>query len=435
MKKIFLIAMLSATIALVKAQNFDKITTDLLIKHPEAAKPEIDKIVADPKSSKKPETWFYYGAVYAAIYANPAVSATYPNSEVIADSALRNYINMDTSFAMLKEYQGGAQPLYDMYSTSFNHGITTFNAKKWDSACHYFSLAEYYSEYLFKRRLTQSTANFDTVATEYAGFAFQNNNQMDIAMKYYKILAANKVSGSDFKDMYKNMLNYYSKNKDNAGFESTLALAKQLYPADADTWNEYEIENMDANMSMDAIAAKYKHDDAAGKITSASQYVGYAESFVSIPKDQLSSMDSAKQVDFRYLAADAYSKGFNLQNNGLYAFNAGVMYYNVYTTLDDRYYNLRGEAAGLKAQRAVVEKQEFVLADSSVRWLTQAYNILKAKTDRTKSESNSLNHTVDFLANIYAWERDKNRGVNPANVDKYDALFKQFDAEHDKYKQ
>jgi hypothetical protein len=435
MKKILLIANICSIFVLAKAQDYDQINTNLLIKHPDAAKPFIDKLTSDLKASKKPETWFYQTAVYAGIYANADLRAKYVHPEMTADSGFRKYAQMDTSLAMLKQYQLGAQPIFDLYSTSFDLGIKTFNTKKWDSASYYFGLSEFYSEYLFKRHLTVSTASFDTVSTQYAGFAYQNNKQMDVAIKYYKILADHRVAGSDFKDMYSNMLNYYSLQKDNSDFQATLAEAKQLYPDNGSTWDEYATQNMADNMSMDDIAAKYKQDDAAGKITTAVQYGGYAETFATIPKGDLSKMDSAKQVDFKYLAADAFSKGFNLNNNGLFAFNTGILYYNVYSTLDERFFNLRGESATLKTQRTEVEKQEFVLADSSIKWLTKAYDILKAKTDRTKSESISLDRAVDFLANIYAWKRDKSRGVNPANVDKYDALFKQFDAEHDKYKQ
>ncbi len=433
MKKMLLIAVLCSSFGFAKAQNYDDVTKYLVLKHPEQAIPEINKLTADAKASKKPETWFYKGAVYAAIYADASLRAKYTNAGFVADTALLKYAQMDTSFSMVKQYS--AQPFYDIYSTSRDEGVRTFNAKKWDSASIYFGLAQFYSEYLFKRKWIISPSAFDTAITQYAGFAYQNNNQPDMAMKYYKIMAANKAGGADLENMYRFMLNYYSKNKDNADFQSILAEVRQLYPQEATTWDDFATENMTTTMSLDDMAAKYKQDDAAGKIMTADQYTGYGETFAIIPKDALSKMDSAKQVDYKYLAADAYSKAFNLSNNGLFAFNAGLMYYNIYTVLDDRFYNLRGEAAGLKAQRNVVEKQEFILADSSINWLTKAYNILKEKTDRTKNESNSLNRAVDFLATIYGWERDKNRGVNPANYDKYDALFNKFDAEHDKYKQ
>ena len=43
--------------------------------------------------------------------------------------------------------------------------------------------------------------------------------------------------------------------------------------------------------------------------------------------------------------------------------------------------------------------------------------------------------SIDFLANIYQWKRDKSKGKLPAtDYDKYDTKFKLYDGEHDKYK-
>ncbi len=435
MKKIFLPVGFAIISSFALSQDFTDVNKAMILKQPEAAKVALDKVVADPKVANKPETYFYTGAVYAGIFANPALRAKYPNSGFLADAALRKYIHADTSFSMTLKYPAGPQPFFDIYSTSFDEGSRTYKLKEYDSAALYFSMAEFYSEYLFKRKWTKAAPGaFDTASTAYAGYAYQNNKQLDSAAKYYQILANYKVTGPDYKEIYQFLVNYYSTKNDNADFKNALAAAKEYYPADMTLWNEYEMQDLNNNSSIDDIVAKYKQEDAAGKITTADQYIGYGESFAGLTKDQLSKIDSAKQVDIKYLAADAYKKAFAMQQNGLYAFNAGIMYYNIYSVYDERFFQLRGETAGLKEQRTIVEKQEMPLADSAAYWLTQAYNILKAKTDRTKVESNSLNRTVDFLANIYSWKRDKSRGVNPGDVDKYDALFKQFDAEHDKYK-
>ena len=66
--------------------------------------------------------------------------------------------------------------------------------------------------------------------------------------------------------------------------------------------------------------------------------------------------------------------------------------------------------------------------------LKKAYNTLKAKQDRSKSETISLNRTVDYLANINYWERDQTKvNGNSKDYDKYDALYKKYDAEHNTY--
>jgi hypothetical protein len=73
-------------------------------------------------------------------------------------------------------------------------------------------------------------------------------------------------------------------------------------------------------------------------------------------------------------------------------------------------------------------------ADKSIDWLEKSYTSLKAKDPREKNENNSLNRTVLMLSNLYAWKRDKSRGVNPKDYDAYDAKYKIYDAEVDKYK-
>ena len=194
------------------------------------------------------------------------------------------------------------------------------------------------------------------------------------------------------------------------------------------------MNNLTENSSIEDILTKFKQEDAGGKLTE-DQYIGYAETFAGVNKTPQAKIDSAKQVEVKLAAAECYKKAFAINNSGVYAFNVGVLYYSIYSVLDERFYNLRGASADLKAKRDAVEKEQFQLADQSIEWLEKAYTILKAKENREKSETSSLSKSVDFLANIYLWKRDKSKGKLPAtDYDKYDTKFKLYDGEHDKYK-
>src|SRR6266536_2995776 len=107
----------------------------------------------------------------------------------------------------------------------------------------------------------------------------------------------------------------------------------------------------------------------------------------------------------------------------------------VYMPLMQAYYIIRGESASLKAKRDAVVKEQQEYATKSIEWLEKAYNILKAKQNREKNESSSLNRSVDYLANLYLWKRDKSRGTNTKDYDAFNAKYKIYDSEHDKYKQ
>jgi hypothetical protein len=205
-----------------------------------------------------------------------------------------------------------------------------------------------------------------------------------------------------------------------------------LYPNEAAVWNQLEINNMSQNSSLDQIMAKYQQE-SSGNLTE-EQLASYAETFVN--PQQLQTLDTAKQIQFKETAADIFKRAFALNSKqGIYAYNAGLLSYNIFNTLEDKRFALRGEGAALKAQRAEIEKKQQVYADSAIVWLEKGYEALKAKTERDRVEASSLNHAVDYLANLYMWKRDQTKGTaNAKDYDKYDAKFQQYDAEHDKYK-
>ena len=71
--------------------------------------------------------------------------------------------------------------------------------------------------------------------------------------------------------------------------------------------------------------------------------------------------------------------------------------------------------------------------DTAIEWLEKSYAILKNKTTRTNTEKSVINKTVDFLANLYTYKRDRVRGKDLKAFDAYEAKFKEYDALHAKY--
>ena len=69
----------------------------------------------------------------------------------------------------------------------------------------------------------------------------------------------------------------------------------------------------------------------------------------------------------------------------------------------------------------------------AIESIDKAYNILKDKPTKSRTENNVLSKSVDFLANMYTIKRDKFRGKDAKQFDLYDAKFKEFDALHGKY--
>ena len=432
MKKILLSFLFALTIGIGLSQDNGKLLLFTSQKKFEEAKKEVDKLAADPKTKDKAETLYWITNVYSELYSDSALNIKYPDAHKTATEALAAYRVKDTSFKILKE--NGLRPVGLLYSGAFNDGKKSFSKQKWDDAFTNFKQAEELSEFINKNGFGTSKLALDTFTVLLAGYSSQNANKAEDAVYYYTKLADRKIGGQDFLNCYTYLIDYYEKNKDNDKFKKYLAYGKELYPSQAALWSQFEMSNLTENSSLEDILTKFKQEDAGGKLTE-DQYISYAETFAGVNKTPQAKIDSAKQVEVKFASAECYKKAFALNNNGVYAFNAGVLNYSLYSVLDERFYNLRGASADLKTKRDAVEKEQFQLADQSIEWLEKAYTILKAKENREKSETSSLTKSVDFLANIYLWKRDKCKGKLPAtDYDKYDTKFKLYDGEHDKYK-
>lgn len=451
MKKFLLLALMAVTVQMAVAQDYKKVQTNVLLNKYEDAKTEIDKVAADSKAQGKAETWYWKSKVYAALAKDTVLRLKYPAIMKDANEAFKKYAELDPTLAMVKEK--GAEGYFDMYSASYNSAIKVFNAKKWDEAAQLFATGIYYIDDIIKNKWTNANLAFDTTSVLYAAYSFQNAQKMDEAAKYYGILADHKVSGENYIDIYKFLATYNTNKKEEAQFRKYLAIGRELYPKEA--WDEYEIDYMDKNLSLDQKTTVYNNEDAAGSLSEI-KYLQFGDLFVNV-KNKEKGLDSSKVLSYTLKAVDAFKKGFAKNNqNAIAAFNVGVIYYNLFGEYDDRYAANIRTMQGLNSSKAAekdlkkkaaidlklteqknanvaIEKPLMENLDMSIEWLEKSYNILKNKATRTNTEKSVINKTVDFLANLYTYKRDRVRGKDAKAFDAYDAKFKEYDSLHAKY--
>lgn len=455
MKKLLLLAMLAVTVQMTHAQDLKKVQTNYLINRMEDAKSEIDKVMADPKQQGKVEAIYWKAKVYAAIYKDAKLQTKYPNALADADEAFKKYSLADSTFVQVKE--NGAEGFFDMYGTSYSSGVKVFNDKKWDEAAVYFKAAVDYSDIIFKNKWSNATYAFDTTSLLFLSYAYQNASKPGEAAKYYGRLADAKVKGESYLDIYKFLANHYTQTKNEAAFTKYVALGRELYPDFA--WDEFEIEYMDQNLTLAEKTSRYENEDAAGTLSEI-KYLQFGDIFINAHRKD-KDLDSATERLYNQKAADAFKKAYLKNNqNGIAAFNVGVIYYNFYGEYDDKYAANIRTMQGLNADKPIVKdpkkkamaEAEFKLKidplkkanadlekpmsenlDISIEWLEKSFVILKAKTTRTNTEKSVINKTVDFLANLYAYKRDKVRGKDAKAFDAYDAKFNEYDALHAKF--
>ncbi len=458
MKKFLLLAIFAACVQLTIAQDLKKVETAVVINKLEDAKAEVDKAVLDPKQQGKPDPWYWKSRVYAEMTRDEAMRTKYPNLATDAEAAFKKYEELDPAYALVKSK--GPEGYFAMYASSVAQGTKVFNdkspTKKWEDAGKLFETANNYVSTIIKNKWTNMTVAFDTTTILYAGYAYQNAKQPEQAVKYYTILADNKLSGEGYDEIYKYLALHYITTKNESMFNKYLAIGKEVYPKEA--WDEYEIEYMDKNLTLEEKAAAYEKGDAAGTLTEM-HYLQFGDVFIKAKNTE--GMDSAKQQMYTLKAAESFKKAYGKNNqNAIAAFNAGVIYYNIYVDYDDKYAsNIRAmqtlnadrpvekdpkkkaaTEAALKAKtdpireaNTKLEKPLMENLDIAVEWLEKSYTILKDKAKRTGTEKSVISKDVDFLANLYAYKRDKSRGKDAKAFDTYEAKYKEFDALHGKF--
>jgi hypothetical protein len=455
MKKLLLLTMIAVSALQVSAQELKKVETAYMINRFEDAKIEVDKVMADPKQKDKPEALYWKAKVSAAFFKDAKLRDKSPTTLKDADEAYKKYIASDPAFAKVKEK--GAEGFFDMYATGYELGIKQFNDKKWDDAANFFKITVEYGDLIFTNKWSNKPIVLDTIPNLYLAYAYQNANKPADAAKYYARLADSKVSGENYLDVYRFLAQHFTTTKNEAGFKKYVAIGRELYPKYP--WDEVEIDYMDQNLSLAEKTALYDKEDAAGTLTEI-KYLQFGDIFVNAPhKDK--TMDSVKGRMYDLKAAEAYKKAFAKNpQNGIASFNVGVIYYNIYGDYDDQYAANIRTMQGLNADRpvekdpkkkaaadalykqktdpikqanAVIEKPLMENLDLSVEWLEKSYMILKDKSGRNATEKSVINKSVDFLANLYAYKRDRMRGKDAKAFDAFDTKYKEYDGLHAKF--
>jgi hypothetical protein len=463
MKRVLLGALMIAAVS-ANAQDIKKVSSAYLLKRYPEAKAEIDKAMADPKVNAKPEVVYWHATIYGALYDEEPLRAQYPNSLDVAYNSFFKYAQLEPSFKTMNESSIPGKAIIDfLYRNNLKQGISYFDTKAWDSSYKYFSRASEVGDLISKFDWRGNKQPIDTTTVLFSGFAAQNAKKNDDAAKFYARLADLKITNAagagDLKDIYEFLVYYYMGKKDQANFNKYVSLANQMYPADRDRWADYESEYTEKYMSLAEKAAAYDKGDAAGTLT-VGQYMAYGAMFYNIKEEEREKLDSAQLDMYRRKAEDAFAKAYGKDNNnGLAAYNVGLLNYNDWVALDEEYEgNIRkiGEinknkpvekdpkkkaAADAKAKKDIdavkaansaIEKRQHTYADKGIQWLETTYKVLSAKANMERMEKQVAGKTVDYLANFYGWKRDKSKG-NAAEYDKYDALYKKYDALHGKF--
>mgnify|MGYP003346832487 CR=1 FL=1 len=86
-----------------------------------------------------------------------------------------------------------------------------------------------------------------------------------------------------------------------------------------------------------------------------------------------------------------------------------------------------------ESKRSSKKTLDDLLLDKTVITGKEAVQRIKDKEKLERGEKNVAARSVDFLATLYGYKRDKARGKDQKAFDEYDAKFNIYDKLHDKY--
>ena len=435
---------------MANAQDFKKVQTNMLIGQYEAAKSEFDKVIAKkPTAATTAEGYYWKAKIYSGFNKDVVKNPTaYDQVKAAIDEYIK--LDQDKGFPIAKE--NGQDPFFDVYLKSFKDGVNAFNTKNWKVASSSFENAVNFSDIIFANGWSSSKQKFDTTSLVYAGYSNQNAGNVDATIGYYSRLIGYKVSAPEYVDVYRYVLVQYIAKKDKVKFDAAIEAAKVAYPKEP--WSEYATDYIDKNLSIDEKVALYDQRVKAGDLTEF-EYQMYGDMFMSGKTDD-------KADKFIEKAAEAYKKAYEMNNkNFAAAFNVGIAYYNQFNLLDDQTaknikslqtLNANKPAApkdpkkklafdaAFKAQQDSIKKLNLVLdplikskVDASIEWITKSFDVIKGKEKLERTEKSVASKSVDFLATLYAFKRDKLRVKDQKASDEADLKFNIYDKLHDKY--
>ena len=453
MKKLMSVLTILLAMHTVQAQDFDKVKTNLLLGKTDDAKTDFDKLLAKKANLVGTAAAYYWKSKIYSAYNKDAVK--YPNAYNESKTALEEYMKAEPSLQLAKD--NGQEPFFDIYIKSFKTGVDSFNVKAWKGAAANFVNVVIYSDIIFTQGWAASKQKFDTTALIYAGYSSQNAGNVEETIFYYKKLLDNKVATPELVDVYRYLLIQLIDKKDKVQFDTYLALSVAAYPNES--WVEYSTEYIDKNLSIDEKVAMFDKLVAGGSISELECQM-FGDMFMSGKSAEGLSQDNSDKYIAK--ASEAYKKAYTMNNkNYAAAFNAGISYYNAFSVLDEKVsVNIKALQtinstkpvapkdpkkkaafdAFYKAQLDSVRKINTILdapikenVDAAIEWIDKAFNVIKDKEKLERSEKNVALRSVDFLATLYAYKRDKARGKDQKVFDEFDAKFNIYDQLHDKY--
>ena len=220
--RLFLILMLIVSVAFAQKDKTPKVEkAKVLLDKGEVAEAQqiIDAAIKHEKTIDKVKTWYYRGLIYESIYnsEDPAIKGLSDNSFEEAAKAFLKVQELDSETGTY--YVFSDQRIVALYSSAFNAAAEAYQSGDYEGAIGYFDMVKL----VFPN---------DTAAWQYSGYAAQQLDDNELALKNFNYLADNNMADVN---VHRNIIYMYRAviNDTTAALEAA-ERARAQYPEDHD---------------------------------------------------------------------------------------------------------------------------------------------------------------------------------------------------------
>lgn len=401
MRKVFIAAVLAATVSVSHAQDLKDVQEKISKGKYDEAKEKLDKILADPKNANNANAYFYKAQIHK-YYAQTDTTGTltYDASKEAFD-AYQKVLQIDPKNPLMTIDQNlGLFQLFDMH---YNRGIKQYNNKSYEAAFSQFQKAVEMQDFIRSKNFSLQTYTppaLDTQLVNLAASSAYLAKKQDESIPYFERLANAKIGTPEFKEIYALIAQYYLKKKDDAAATRYLELGKQLYK-DEDYWLSIEF----GNVGNDHEAKLKRYEEMLQKYpNNGSLALDYAVELFNHTYvwDKKPADYTARQGRLQ----TALEKAVSLNNtNPLTYFIQSQHLYSQVFDLEDARRALVGNAPATAAKRkdftAQIDKKYDEMAAASQK----AFDIYAAQTELKTSERTNYRKVTDQLIDYYTRKR------------------------------
>jgi hypothetical protein len=373
------------------------------------AKDAIDKVAAAPKTSGKPETWYWKGYVYNALAKDEKTKGLCADCRMEGFEALKKYQEMDPAS---KELVGEQYVTYfDMYNGFFDQGAKAYSAKDYNGAFEAFQKALTVQTYVYNKKLSYNNFSFpelDTSLVLNTALSARLAKKDADAVTYYSKLANARLGGESYLEMYQYMTEYFIKNNDKAALEKTLATGKSLYPEN-EYWTEVELESVDRK-DKPTLFAKYEEviSKNPGKYTLAYNYSVELFNYMYVGDVRPADFD-ARRVKLEEMLKSAISLKPNSPDASLLM--ARHLYNDVYD-LQDAGRKIKGTKPEDAKKRVEVRNKALKVADECIQYAATSAKLYSELPKLKPVEKANYKNSYSILESMYGFKGDNAKAAD-----------------------